>query len=62
MMVIPTDKTDSYKVIYKEKYTEWVLNHLKPDATEVSADKLVKIHEEGMNYCQHWEIHCQERK
>jgi hypothetical protein len=53
MVVIPTDKMDSYKVIYKEKYTECVLNHLKTDATEVSADKLVNIHEEGMNYCQH---------
>jgi hypothetical protein len=47
MMVIPTNKTNSYKVIDKEKYIEWVLNHLKTDAIEVSADKLVKIHEEG---------------
>jgi hypothetical protein len=47
MMVIPTDKTNSYKVIDKEKYIEWVLDHLKTDAIEVSADKLVKIHEEG---------------
>jgi hypothetical protein len=46
-MVIPTDKTNSYKVINKEKYIEWVLDHLKTDAIEVSADKLVKIHEEG---------------
>jgi hypothetical protein len=46
-MVIPTDKTNSYKVIDKEKYIEWVLDHLKTDAIEVSADKLVKIHEEG---------------
>jgi hypothetical protein len=30
-----------------EKYTEWVLDHLKTEAIEVSADKLVKIHEEG---------------
>jgi hypothetical protein len=47
MMVIPTDKTNLYKVIDKEKYIEWVLDHLKTDAIEVSADKLVKIHEEG---------------
>ena len=47
MMVIPTDKTNSYKVIDKEKYIEWVLDHLKTDAIEVSADKLVKLHEEG---------------
>jgi hypothetical protein len=47
MMVIPTDKTNSYKVIDKEKYIEWVLDHLKTDTIEVSADKLVKIHEEG---------------
>jgi ERCC4-related helicase len=47
MMVIPTDKTNSYKVINKEKYIEWVLDHLKTDAIEVSADKLVKIYEEG---------------
>jgi hypothetical protein len=46
MMVIPTDKMNSYKVINKEKYIEWVLDHLKTDAIEVSADKLVKIHEE----------------
>jgi hypothetical protein len=26
---------------------KWVLDHLKIDAIEVSADKLVKIHEEG---------------
>jgi hypothetical protein len=38
---------NSYKVIDKEKYIEWVLNHLKTDAIEVSADKLIKIHEEG---------------
>jgi hypothetical protein len=47
MTVIPTDKTNSYKVIDKEKYIEWVLDHLKTDAIEVSADKLIKIHEEG---------------
>jgi hypothetical protein len=47
MMVIPTDKMNSYKVIDKEKYIKWVLDHLKTDAIEVSADKLVKIHEEG---------------
>jgi hypothetical protein len=47
MMVIPTDKTNSYKVIDKEKYIEWVLDHLKTDAIEVSMDKLVKIHKEG---------------
>jgi hypothetical protein len=46
-MVIPTYKTNSYKVIDKEKYIEWVLDHLKTDAIEVSADKLVKMHEEG---------------
>jgi hypothetical protein len=47
MMVILTDKMNSYKVINKEKYIEWVLNHLKTDAIEVSADKLIEIHEEG---------------
>jgi hypothetical protein len=47
MMVIPTNKMNSYKVINKEEYIEWVLDHLKTDAIEVSADKLVKIHEEG---------------
>jgi hypothetical protein len=47
MMVIPTDKTNSYKVIDKEKYIEWVLDHLKTDVIEVSADKLVRLHEEG---------------
>ncbi len=47
MMVIPTNKTNSYKVINKEKYIKWVLDHLKTDAIEVSADKLVKIYEEG---------------
>jgi hypothetical protein len=47
MMVIPTDKTNSYKVIDKEKYIEWVLDHLKTDAIEVSMDKLIKIHKEG---------------
>jgi hypothetical protein len=36
MMVIPTDNMNSYKVIDKEKYIEWVLNHLKTDAIEVS--------------------------
>jgi hypothetical protein len=46
-MVIPTYKMNSYKVIDKEKYIEWVLDHLKTDAIEVSADKLIKIHEEG---------------
>jgi hypothetical protein len=46
-MVIPTDKMNLYKVINKEKYIEWVLDHLKTDAIEVSADKLIKIHEEG---------------
>jgi hypothetical protein len=43
MMVILTDKVNSYKVIDKEKYIEWVLDHLQTDAIEVSADKLVKL-------------------
>jgi hypothetical protein len=47
-VVIPTDKTNSFKVVDKEKYIKWVLDHLKTDAIEVSADKLVKIHEEGI--------------
>jgi hypothetical protein len=47
-VVIPTDKTNSFKVIDKENYIKWVIGHLKIDVTEVSADKLVKIHKEGI--------------
>jgi hypothetical protein len=47
-VMIPTDKTNSFKVVDKEKYSKWMLGHLKTDATEVSADMLVKIHEEGI--------------
>jgi hypothetical protein len=47
-VVIPTNKTNSYKVVDNEKYIKWVLDHLKTDATEVSTDKLAKIHEEGI--------------
>ncbi len=39
VVVIPTNKTNSYKVIEKERYIKWVLDHLnKIDAIEVSAD------------------------
>ena len=47
-MVIPTNNMNSYKVVEtKERYIDWVLNHLKTDAIEVSANNLMKIHEEG---------------
>jgi hypothetical protein len=48
-MVIPTNNMNSYKVIdTKERYIDWVLNHLKTDTSiEVSANNLMKIHEEG---------------
>jgi hypothetical protein len=43
MLVIPTDKTNSFKVVKKEDYLDWVQAHLDEAAIEVSVDRLQSI-------------------
>jgi len=39
-VVVPTDKTNSFRIVKKEKYISWVNNHLESAASEISTDKL----------------------
>jgi hypothetical protein len=39
--VVPTDKTNLFKLVKKKDYITWVGKHLEEAAVEVSADKLV---------------------
>jgi len=47
IVIVPTDKMNSFRVVEKEKYIEWVNTHLQYAAKEVSADKLALIAKEG---------------
>lgn len=46
-VVVQTDKTNSFRVVDKAKYIEWVEGHLKKNAKEVSTEKLVSIFNEA---------------
>eukprot|EP00957_Ditylum_brightwellii_P036594 2772757-Ditylum_brightwellii.AAC.1 len=49
-VVVPTDKTKSYKVVLLEDYKKWVLQHLKENAAEIHCSNIVKIHTEVEQY------------
>eukprot|EP00957_Ditylum_brightwellii_P116607 8894730-Ditylum_brightwellii.AAC.1 len=46
-VVVPTDKTNSYKVVTLEDYKHWVLTYLEENAVEIHCSNVVKIHEEA---------------
>ena len=43
VVIVLMDKTNSFRTIEKEKYIQWVYDHLKEVAKEVSIDKLMAI-------------------
>eukprot|EP00957_Ditylum_brightwellii_P091741 6985210-Ditylum_brightwellii.AAC.1 len=49
-VVVPTDKTNSYKVVLLEDYKKWALQHLEENAAEIHRSNVVKIHEETEKY------------
>jgi hypothetical protein len=48
-LVVPTDKTNSFKVVKKEDYLDWVQAHLDEAAIEVSVDRLQSIFDEAFD-------------
>eukprot|EP00957_Ditylum_brightwellii_P080773 6143275-Ditylum_brightwellii.AAC.1 len=49
-VVVPTDKTNSYKVVLLEDHKKWVLRHLEENAAEIHCINVVKIHKEAEKY------------
>eukprot|EP00957_Ditylum_brightwellii_P003495 264793-Ditylum_brightwellii.AAC.1 len=49
-VVVPLDKTNSYKVVLLEDYKKWVLKHLEENAAEIHCSNVVKIHKEVERY------------
>ena len=47
MVVIPTDKTNSFRTIELEEYIKWVKGHLEKLANISSRDKIVKIYKKA---------------
>ena len=47
MVVIPTEKTNSFRTIELEKYIKWVKGHLKKPANISSRYKIVEIYKKA---------------
>jgi len=45
-IVVPTDKTNNFQIVEKEKYISWVNDHLELAASEISVDRLQFIFKE----------------
>ena len=48
VVVVPTDKTNSFKVVKTKQYINWMGNQLRDDATVTTKAKLGKVHEEAL--------------
>ena len=46
-VVIPTDKTNSFKCIHIEDYKMWTIKHLLKNGKEIPRSKLVKTLEDA---------------
>eukprot|EP00957_Ditylum_brightwellii_P182653 13912747-Ditylum_brightwellii.AAC.1 len=44
MVVVPTDKTNSYTVVSSLKYKAWVEGHLQKNADEIPRQEVIRIH------------------
>ena len=42
-IIVPIDKTSSFRAIKLDQYIKWLENHLKESATVTSRNKLVEI-------------------
>eukprot|EP00957_Ditylum_brightwellii_P050142 3801315-Ditylum_brightwellii.AAC.1 len=50
VVVVPTDKTNSYKVALLEDYKRWVMKHIMENAVEIQRSNIVNIHAEAEKY------------
>eukprot|EP00957_Ditylum_brightwellii_P210585 15365143-Ditylum_brightwellii.AAC.1 len=49
-VVVPMDKTNSYKVAMLDDYKRWVMQHLTENAVKIHCSNIVKIHTEAEQY------------
>ena len=54
-VVIPTDKTNSYRTVKTNDYKRWVIKHLEKSAAEIPRSKLVEVHQNAMEYLEELE-------
>jgi len=47
VVVVPTDKTNSFQVVKTEQYIKWMANQLDVDAKLTTKQKLGEVHEEA---------------
>ena len=48
LIVVPTDKTNSFRVVSKASYNDWMLSHLAADAIEIPRSRLTEVKDEAM--------------
>eukprot|EP00957_Ditylum_brightwellii_P064254 4876211-Ditylum_brightwellii.AAC.1 len=52
LVVLPTDKTNSYRTVEVEKFTKWVVGHLDKNAECIPRKKVVEIHQEATKFAE----------
>ena len=50
VMLIPTDKTNEYRVVKLADYIRWCPQHLAKDAIQIDRPRLTEIHERSEKY------------
>ncbi len=46
-VVVPTDKTSSFRVVKIKDYIKWVLKHLKKSAKEIDRERLIEVQKQA---------------
>ena len=49
LVIVPTDKTNSYRSMEIDKYEKLVVQHLIESGEEISRSRLIEIHDKGMD-------------